>query len=121
MGGGSLLVGLNHESSKGDFPYNNYAAIREESISSNQIASLEIQLKGIQAKITDFNKDNIDGFMKSGLTDLSEAQGEYYRNNENAWLDFVRNGGMALIIVIKRRRIWQLIIMPVCFPHKWKN
>lgn len=50
MGGGSLLVGLNQESSKGDFPYNNYAAIREESISSNQIASLEIQLKGIQAK-----------------------------------------------------------------------
>ena len=98
LGGGSLLVGLNHESSKGDFPYNNYAAIREESISSNQIASLEIQLKGIQAKITDFNKDNIDGFMKSGLTDLSEAQGEYYRNNENAWLDFVRNGGMAQAI-----------------------
>lgn len=116
-------MGLNHESSKGDFPYNNYAAIREESISSNQIASLEIQLKGIQAKITDFNKDNIDGFMKSGLTDLSEAQGEYYRNNENAWLILFERG-MAQAITdhsYKRRRIWQLIIMPVCFPHKWKN
>ncbi|MDD7319429.1 MAG: TonB-dependent receptor [Prevotellaceae bacterium] len=98
LGSGTLLMGINRESSTGDFPYDNYAAIREKQVSSDQIASLEMQLKSIQGEISDFNKKNIDDFVKSGVSDVSDQQGEYYKNNENAWVDFVRNGGMAQAI-----------------------
>lgn len=87
-GDGSLMVGINYESSDGDFKYKNYAAER-------YIPILERDINGLQSNIDNFNDNNID-LLTSGsapLINLTNDQIDYYKNNESAWVDFVRGEG----------------------------
>lgn len=95
LGGGSLLAGLNYESSDGDFPYRNYAAIRQKSITEANIENWTEQLSNTENSIKNFNRDMVAEFKNSGVSEMTDAQKDYYQNHENEWLDYVRNGGMA--------------------------
>ena len=84
LGDGSIMVGTNYESSDGDFKYKNYAAERYLPYGEQQIA-------GQQKVIDNFNNETIDILTKSSLINLQPEQIEYYKANNDAWLDFVRN------------------------------
>lgn len=101
LASGSLLVGLNYEAAKGDFPYKNYAydSPRIRADSENDLV--------IQQKQVDSAKEilNIDNWNKSQINDLCDrneipdnVRKQYIDSNgqvnSEGWLDFVRNGGL---------------------------
>ena len=101
LASGSLLVGLNYEAAKGDFPYKNYA-YDSPSIRADKEDSLVLQQKNV-----DSAKEmlNIDNWNKNEINDLcnrneipDNVRKQYIDSNgqvdSGAWLDFVRSGGL---------------------------
>lgn len=101
LASGSLLVGLNYEAAKGDFPYKNYA-YDSPSIRADKEYSLVLQQKQV-----DSAKEilNIDNWNKNEINDLcnrneipDSVRKQYIDSNgqvnSEGWLDFVRNGGL---------------------------
>lgn len=101
LASGSLLVGLNYEAAKGDFPYKNYTydSPRIRADSENDLV--------IQQKQVDSAKEilNIDNWNKKQINDLYDrndisdnVRKQYIDSNgqvnSEGWLDFVRNGGL---------------------------
>lgn len=103
LASGSLLVGLNYEAAKGDFPYHNYTMDSDIARASYR-KSYENALRGVEAytKMTDpntFHKTNIDSLYSNGEGSISKDVYDRFVNssgqvNSEGWLDFVRNGGL---------------------------
>ena len=101
LASGSLLVGLNYEAAKGDFPYHNYTMDSDIARASYR-KDYEDALRGVEAytKMTDsntFHKTNIDSLYNNG--DISKDVYDRFVNSSGQvdsddWLDFVRNGGL---------------------------
>lgn len=101
LASGSLLVGLNYEAAKGDFPYHNYTMDSDIARASYR-KNYEDALRGVEAytKMTDsntFHKTNIDSLYNNG--DISKDVYDRFVNSSGQvdsddWLDFVRNGGL---------------------------
>ena len=87
LGDGSLMVGTNYESSDGDFKYKNYAAERYLPYGEQQIA-------GQQKVIDNFNNETIDYMTKGAVINLQQEQIDYYKENNDAWLGFVRSDSL---------------------------
>lgn len=87
LGDGSLMVGTNYESSDGDFKYKNYAAERYLPYGEQQIA-------GQQKVIDNFNNETIDYMTKGAVINLQQEQIDYYKANNDAWLEFVRSDSL---------------------------
>lgn len=101
LASGSLLVGLNYEAAKGDFPYHNYSYDDPKNQKEvqrvldeypNVIESLENSLT-----LDNWNKSKIENLYKRG--DISEdVRNQYIDNsgqvNSEGWLGFVRSGGL---------------------------
>lgn len=101
LASGSLLVGLNYEAAKGDFPYKNYT------YDSPRIRADRENDLVIQQKQVDSAKEilNIDNWNKKEINDLcnrneipDNVRKQYIDSNgqvnSEGWLDFVRNGGL---------------------------
>ena len=87
LGEGSLMLGVNYESSDGDFEYKNYAAER-------YIPTLENDIKNTTTGINNFHNDNIDMVIKSGLVDADDNQTILqYKNDSEAWINYVMGSG----------------------------
>ena len=84
LGSGSLMLGVNYDSSDGDFKYKNYAAESGISVLEHQINSIDESMKGR-------NGENIDSLVSGGYVIFDDATKEYYKNNTEAWLGFVRD------------------------------
>lgn len=101
LASGSLLVGLNYEAAKGDFPYHNYSMDSDIARASYR-KDYEDALRGVEAytKMTDsntFHKTNIDSLYNNG--DISKDVYDRFVNSSGQvdsddWLDFVRSGGL---------------------------
>lgn len=103
LASGSLLVGLNYEAAKGDFPYHNYSMDSDIARASYR-KSYENALRGVEVytKMTDsntFHKTNIDSLYNNGEGSISKDVYDRFVNSSGQvdsddWLDFVRNGGL---------------------------
>lgn len=101
LASGSLLVGLNYEAAKGDFPYHSYSMDSDIARASYR-KDYEDALRGVEAytKMTDsntFHKTNIDSLYNNG--DISKDVYDRFVNSSGQvdsddWLDFVRSGGL---------------------------
>lgn len=101
LASGSLLVGLNYEAAKGDFPYHNYSyddprnqkeVQRVLDEYPNEIESMENSLT-----LDNWNKNKIEDLYKGG--DISENVRNQYidsagKVDNEGWLGYVRNGGL---------------------------
>lgn len=101
LASGSLLVGLNYEAAKGDFPYHNYSyddprnqkeVQRVLDEYPNEIESMENSLT-----LDNWNKNKIEDLYKRG--DISENVRNQYidsagKVDNEGWLGYVRNGGL---------------------------
>lgn len=101
LASGSLLVGLNYEAAKGDFPYHNYSYDDPKNQKEVQRVLDEYPsvIESIENSLTldNWNKNKIEDLYKRG--DISEnVRNQYIDNsgqvNSEGWLDFVRNGGL---------------------------
>lgn len=101
LASGSLLVGLNYEAAKGDFPYHNYSYDDPKNQKEVQRVLDEYPsvIKSIENSLTldNWNKSKIEDLYERG--DISEnVRNQYIDNNgqvnSEGWLDFVRNGGL---------------------------
>lgn len=101
LASGSLLVGLNYEAAKGDFPYHNYSYDDPENQKEVQRVLDEYPnvIESIENSLTldNWNKSKIEDLYKRG--EISEnVRNQYIDNNgqvnSEGWLDFVRNGGL---------------------------
>lgn len=103
LASGSLLVGLNYEAAKGDFPYHNYSMDSDIARASYR-KDYEDALRGVEAytKMTDsntFHKTNIDSLYNNGDGKISKEVYDKFVDssgqvNSEGWLDFVRSGGL---------------------------
>ena len=103
LASGSLLVGLNYEAAKGDFPYHNYTMDSDIARASYR-KDYEDALRGVEAytKMTDsntFHKTNIDSLYNNGDGKISKEVYDKFVDssgqvNSEGWLDFVRSGGL---------------------------
>lgn len=103
LASGSLLVGLNYEAAKGDFPYHNYSMDSDIARASYR-KDYEDALRGVEAytKMTDsntFHKTNIDSLYNNGEGSISKDVYDRFVNSSGQvdsddWLDFVRSGGL---------------------------
>lgn len=101
LASGSLLVGLNYEAAKGDFPYHNYSYDDPKNQKEVQRVLDEYPsvIESIENSLTldNWNKNKIEDLYKRG--DISENVKNQYIDNSGqidseGWLDFVRNGGL---------------------------
>ena len=101
LASGSLLVGLNYEAAKGDFPYHNYSYDDPKNQKEVQRVLDEYPsvIESIENSLTldNWNKSKIEDLYERG--DISETvRNQYIDNNgqvnSEGWLDFVRNGGL---------------------------
>lgn len=101
LASGSLLVGLNYEAAKGDFPYHNYSYDDPKNQKEVQRVLDEYPsvIESIENSLTldNWNKSKIENLYERG--DISEnVRNQYIDNsgqvNSEGWLDFVRNGGL---------------------------
>ncbi|WP_405384181.1 TonB-dependent receptor [Phascolarctobacterium sp.] len=83
-GAGSLMVGVNYESSDGDFKYKNYAA-------EHAIPTYESEITTNQDRIDNFDAKNIDNLVNGNVVSLSQDQIAYFKSNSDAWLGYVRD------------------------------
>lgn len=103
LASGSLLVGLNYEAAKGDFPYHNYS-MDSDIVRASYRKDYEDALRGVEAytKMTDsntFHKTNIDSLYNNGDGKISKEVYDKFVDssgqvNSEGWLDFVRSGGL---------------------------
>lgn len=100
LASGSLLVGLNYEAAKGDFPYKNYAY--NEGNQQNIQSSVTFKQKEVDElksslDINNWNRKNIeslyndDEIPKNVRDQYIDSSGQV---DSGAWLDFVRSGGL---------------------------
>lgn len=104
LASGSLLVGLNYEAAKGDFPYHNYSMDSDIARASYR-KDYEDALRGVEAytKMTDsntFHKTNIDSLYNNGDGKISKEVYDKFVDssgqvNSEGWLDFVRSGELV--------------------------
>ncbi len=101
LASGSLLVGLNYEAAKGDFPYHNYSYDdpKNQKYVQSVLDEYPSVIESIENSLTldNWNKSKIEDLYKRG--DISEnVRNQYIDNsgqvNSEGWLDFVRNGGL---------------------------
>lgn len=101
LASGSLLVGLNYEAAKGDFPYHNYSYDDPKNQKEVQRVLDEYPsvIESIENSLTldNWNKSKIEDLYERG--DISENVRNQYIDdsgqvNSEGWLDFVRNGGL---------------------------
>lgn len=101
LASGSLLVGLNYEAAKGDFPYHNYSYDDPKNQKEVQRVLDEYPsvIESIENSLTldNWNKSKIEDLYKRG--EISEnVRNQYIDNsgqvNSEGWLYFVRNGGL---------------------------
>lgn len=101
LASGSLLVGLNYEAAKGDFPYHNYSYDDPKNQKEVQriLDEYPSVIESIENSLTldNWNKNKIEDLYKRG--EISEnVRNQYIDNsgqvNSEGWLDFVRNGGL---------------------------
>ena len=101
LASGSLLVGLNYEAAKGDFPYHNYSYDDPKNQKEVQrvLDEYPSMIESIENSLTldNWNKNKIEDLYKRG--EISEnVRNQYIDNsgqvNSEGWLDFVRNGGL---------------------------
>lgn len=101
LASGSLLVGLNYEAAKGDFPYHNYSYDDPKNQKEVQRVLDEYPnvIESIENSLTldNWNKNKIEDLYKRG--EISEnVRNQYIDNsgqvNSEGWLDFVRSGGL---------------------------
>lgn len=76
LGKGSLMVGVNREQSKGDFPYKNYA-------SSRVVADLDKEIAKYDASMANFQTMAITTLATNGV--LTSDQASYYTANLSEW------------------------------------
>lgn len=101
LASGSLLVGLNYEAAKGDFPYKNYA-YDSPSIRADKEYSLVLQQNNVDSAKEMLNIDNWNKNEINGLCNRNEIPDNVRKQyidsngqvNSEGWLDFVRNGGL---------------------------
>lgn len=101
LASGSLLVGLNYEAAKGDFPYKNYA-YDSPSIRADKEYSLVLQQNNVDSTKKILNIDNWNKNQINDLCDRDEISDNVRKQyidsngqvNSEGWLDFVRNGGL---------------------------
>lgn len=100
LASGSLLVGLNYEAAKGDFPYKNYAYNEENQQniqSSVTFKQKEVDELKSSLDINNWNRKNIeslyndDEILKNVRDQYIDSSGQV---DSGAWLDFVRSGGL---------------------------
>ena len=94
LGGGSLLAGINYETHDGDFPYRNYAAERDEKRAFDQMHTFAKTNEKTRKTIANLHELNVDNVRYSNVVTLPDEKWEYYKQHEDEWLDYVRNGGM---------------------------
>lgn len=101
LASGSLLVGLNYEAAKGDFPYHNYSYDDPKNQKEVQRVLDEYPsvIESIENSLTldNWNKNNIEDLYKRG--DISENVRNQYidsagKVDNEGWLGYVRNGGL---------------------------
>lgn len=101
LASGSLLVGLNYEAAKGDFPYHNYSYDdpKNQKYVQSVLDEYPSVIESIENSLTldNWNKNKIEDLYKRG--EISEnVRNQYIDNsgqvNSEGWLDFVRNGGL---------------------------
>lgn len=101
LASGSLLVGLNYEAAKGDFPYHNYSYDdpKNQKYVQSVLDEYPSVIESIENSLTldNWNKSKIEDLYKSG--EISENVRNQYIDsngqvNSEGWLDFVRNGGL---------------------------
>ena len=101
LASGSLLVGLNYEAAKGDFPYHNYSYDdpKNQKEVKRVLDEYPSVIESIENSLTldNWNKNKIEDLYKRG--EISEnVRNQYIDNsgqvNSEGWLDFVRNGGL---------------------------
>lgn len=101
LASGSLLVGLNYEAAKGDFPYHNYSYDdpKNQKYVQSVLDEYPNVIESIENSLTldNWNKSKIEDLYKRG--EISEnVRNQYIDNNgqvnSEGWLDFVRNGGL---------------------------
>lgn len=100
LASGSLLVGLNYEAAKGDFPYKNYAYNEENQQniqSSVTFKQKEVDELKSSLDINNWNRKNIESLYNDDEIPKN-VRDQYIDNNgqvnSEGWLDFVRNGGL---------------------------
>lgn len=101
LASGSLLVGLNYEAAKGDFPYKNYTydspRIRADSENDLVIQQKQVDSAKEMLNIDNWNKKEINGLCnRNEIPDNVRKQyiDSNGQVNSEGWLDFVRNGGL---------------------------
>lgn len=101
LASGSLLVGLNYEAAKGDFPYHNYSYDdpKNQKYVQSVLDEYPSVIESIENSLTldNWNKSKIEDLYKRG--DISENVRNQYIDNSGqidseGWLDFVRSGGL---------------------------
>lgn len=101
LASGSLLVGLNYEAAKGDFPYHNYSYDdpKNQKYVQSVLDEYPSVIESIENSLTldNWNKSKIEDLYKRG--EISENVRNQYIDsngqvNSEGWLDFVRNGGL---------------------------
>lgn len=101
LASGSLLVGLNYEAAKGDFPYHNYSYDdpKNQRYVQSVLDEYPNVIESIENSLTldNWNKSKIEDLYKRG--NISENVRNQYIDNSGqidseGWLDFVRNGGL---------------------------
>lgn len=101
LASGSLLVGLNYEAAKGDFPYHNYSYDdpRNQKEVQRVLDEYPNEIESIENSLTldNWNKNKIEDLYKRG--DISENVRNQYidsagKVDNEGWLGYVRNGGL---------------------------
>lgn len=101
LASGSLLVGLNYEAAKGDFPYHNYSYDDPKNQKEVQRVLDEYPnvIESIENSLTldNWNKSKIEDLYERG--DISENVRNQYidsagKVDNEGWLGYVRNGGL---------------------------
>lgn len=101
LASGSLLVGLNYEAAKGDFPYHNYSYDdpRNQKEVQRVLDEYPNEIESFENSLTldNWNKNKIEDLYKSG--DISENVRNQYidsagKVDNEGWLGYVRNGGL---------------------------
>ena len=96
LGNGSLMVGLNHETAKGDFPYKNYVMNSKESKKEAKYAMLSYETElGWYEKSGD-KKTWLMLTLRNYSTHLSdETRNKYKAGNVEDWMAFASSGALA--------------------------
>jgi vitamin B12 transporter len=94
LGSGSLMFGLNYEDSRGDFKYKNYAARRAVPQMAGNVESAQASLENIMKAGADWNNSNIDHLVSTGDATLSADEVSRYKADNNAWVNYVKSGGL---------------------------